>query len=174
MLERDGTEVARATSIVRYAPGSSFPAHVHERGEEFLVLQGTFSDEHGDYTQGTYVRNPPGSSHRPFSREGCIIFVKLRQFDLRDQRRCVMRPSPVGVGIQPLHAFGPLRVSLVRLEAGASIDVREDMELLVVDGSVDHGAVHCERWTWVRTSESRDSLRSTTGCRFWLREGPLG
>src|SRR4029434_3257451 len=34
MLERDGEEVARATSVVRYAPNSSFDAHVHGGGEE--------------------------------------------------------------------------------------------------------------------------------------------
>ena len=93
MLERDGGEVARATSIVRYAPGSSFAEHVHERGEEFLVLEGTFQDEHGDYPAGTYVRSPPGSRHRPFSANGCTIFVKLRQFSEGDMARCVMRPG---------------------------------------------------------------------------------
>jgi anti-sigma factor ChrR (cupin superfamily) len=77
MLERDGDEIARATSIVRYAPGSAFAEHVHDRGEEFFVLAGVFQDEHGDYPAGTYVRNPPGSKHRPFSLNGCTIFVKL-------------------------------------------------------------------------------------------------
>src|SRR5262245_10063938 len=79
MLERSGDEVALATTLVRYAPNSSFPGHSHALGEEFLVLEGTFSDEDGDYPPGTYVRNPPGSRHAPFSREGCVILVKLRQ-----------------------------------------------------------------------------------------------
>src|SRR5258708_8585536 len=61
LLDRIGGEVARATSLVRYAPDSTFPAHVHELGEEFLVLSGIFSDEQGDYPEGTYVRNPPRS-----------------------------------------------------------------------------------------------------------------
>ena len=76
MLERDGDEVARATTIVRYAPGSYFSAHTHGGGEEFLVLDGVFSDEKGDYPTGTYVRNPVGSTHTPFSKEGCLIYVK--------------------------------------------------------------------------------------------------
>src|SRR5579859_6313352 len=80
MLERDGGEVARATSLVRYAAGSRFERHEHGGGEEFLVLDGIFSDEYGDYPPGTYVRNPPGSHHAPFSRTGCTLFVKLRQF----------------------------------------------------------------------------------------------
>ena len=81
MLDRIGEEIARATSLVRYAKGSSFSEHTHDRGEEFLVLGGVFSDEHQDYPPGTYVRNPPGTSHSPYSDEGCRILVKLRQFD---------------------------------------------------------------------------------------------
>ena len=84
MLERDGGEVARATSIVRYAANSSFTAHSHAKGEEFLVLKGIFSDESGDFTQGMYVRNPPSSKHTPSSAAGCVILVKLRQMQPED------------------------------------------------------------------------------------------
>ena len=85
MLDRIGDEVARATSIVRYAPESQFSPHVHGGGEEFLVLEGVFQDEHGDFPAGTYVRNPPQSSHTPGSKPGCTMFVKLWQFDLADR-----------------------------------------------------------------------------------------
>src|SRR5918995_6414183 len=85
MLERDGEEVARATSIVRYAPDSHFSAHTHGGGEEFLVLDGVFQDEHGDYPAGSYVRNPPTTRHTPGSEPGCVIFVKLWQFDPTDR-----------------------------------------------------------------------------------------
>lgn len=78
MLERQDGEVAKATSIVRYRPGSKFQAHHHELGEEIFVLDGTFSDETGNYPAGTYIMNPPGSSHAPFSESGCTLFVKLR------------------------------------------------------------------------------------------------
>ncbi len=84
MLDRVGDEVAVATSIVRYAPGSRFAAHRHDRGEEFLVLDGVFADEIADYPAGTYVRNPPGTAHTPRSDVGCTIFVKLRQFQADD------------------------------------------------------------------------------------------
>ena len=86
MLDRIGDEVARATSIVRYAPGSHFSPHVHGGGEEFLVLEGVFQDEHGDFPAGCYVRNPPQSRHTPGSKPGCTMFVKLWQFDLADRR----------------------------------------------------------------------------------------
>ena len=84
MLDRVGEEKARATSLVRYAPDSHFPRHSHPGGEEIFVLTGTFSDEHGHYPAGWYVRNPPGSSHQPFSVEGATIFVKLWQMQPGD------------------------------------------------------------------------------------------
>ena len=79
MLDRIGAEVARATTIVRYAEGSRFSEHTHSGGEEFIVLEGIFQDEHGDYHAGTYVRNPPTTAHTPRSEMGCTIFVKLCQ-----------------------------------------------------------------------------------------------
>src|SRR5713226_2756529 len=90
MLDRVGGEVARATSLVRYAPASSFPAHEHALGEEFLVLGGVFSDEYGDYGEGTYVRNPPRSRHTPRTAPGCTILVKLRQMLPTEAQRVVI------------------------------------------------------------------------------------
>lgn len=72
-------ESGQVTSIVRYEAGSRFPAHDHPEGEEILVLDGVFSDDHGDWPAGTYLLNPEGFRHAPFSREGCVLFVKLRQ-----------------------------------------------------------------------------------------------
>src|SRR5690606_10081096 len=93
MLFRIGEEKARATSIVRYAPNSHFPRHAHPGGEEFLVLEGTFQDETGDFPAGTYVRNPPGTAHAPGSDAGCTIFVKLWQFREDDRDKVVRRPG---------------------------------------------------------------------------------
>ena len=58
MLDRIGDEVARATSIVRYAPNCHFSAHTHGGGEEFLVLEGVFQDEHGDFPAGCLYPQP--------------------------------------------------------------------------------------------------------------------
>jgi len=95
MLDRIGDEVARATSIVRYAPGSHFSPHTHDGGEEFFVLEGVFQDEHGEFPAGSYIRNPPTSRHTPGSVPGCILFVKLWQFDLSDRTQVAisMRPA---------------------------------------------------------------------------------
>ena len=100
MLDRIGEEKARATSIVRYATNSGFPEHEHPMGEEFLVLEGVFSDEHGDYPAGTYIRNPDGTRHSPFSKDGCTILVKLRQFEPGDDRQFAVETKNRRMGAQ--------------------------------------------------------------------------
>ena len=89
MLERDDEQepVERATTIVRFAPGSRFSGHVHGGGEEFLVLDGVFSDQTGDFPKGSYVRNPPGTGHAPGSEPGCTILVKLWQMAPDDKQQ---------------------------------------------------------------------------------------
>jgi anti-sigma factor ChrR (cupin superfamily) len=77
LLARDGGEDARATSIVRYAPGAKFSSPAHPRGEEILVLQGTFQEEYGSYPSGTWIRSPHMCSRQPYSESGCLIFVKV-------------------------------------------------------------------------------------------------
>src|SRR6201987_2048468 len=122
MLDRIGDEVARATSIVRYAPASRFSAHTHGGGGEFLVLEGVFQDEHGDYPAGSYVRNPPTTRHTPGSAPGCVLFVKLWQFDPQDRKairldttRMTHRPAPGRPGVELIPLFADSREE-VRLE----------------------------------------------------------
>ena len=80
MLDRIGTEKARATSLVKYALKSAFPQHEHHLGEEVLILSGTFTENAAeDYSKGWYLRNPHRSTHRVSSQAGCLIFVKLMQ-----------------------------------------------------------------------------------------------
>jgi len=119
-LERISAESGHKTSFVRFAPGSYFPPHAHPLGEEIYVLEGVFSDQHGDYPAGTYLRNPPGSSHRPFTKEGCLLFVKLEQFDPDDTEKVVIRPQDQnwrpGIGnlkVCALHSFGTESTALV-------------------------------------------------------------
>ena len=119
LLDRVGGEVARATSLVRYAPASRFPAHEHGFGEEFLVLDGVFSDEHGDYPKGTYVRNPPGSRHMPKTGPGCVIFVKLQQMQLDELgASSSTRRPPLGKPAM-LRASRPLRCIRARTARGS-------------------------------------------------------
>lgn len=72
-------ESGRVTSVVEYAPKSKFRSHPHPQGEEILVLDGVFQDEHARYPAGTFALNPEGFEHAPFSEEGCTLLVKLRQ-----------------------------------------------------------------------------------------------
>jgi len=123
MLDRIGDEVARATSIVRYAPRSRFAPHAHGGGEEFLVLDGVFQDEHGDYPMGTYVRNPPTSSHTPGSEPGCTIFVKLWQFDPDD--RTLVRIETSGLSFTPAPSL-PFRRRVADLRECGSTRVPGD------------------------------------------------
>ena len=110
-LDRVGDEVAKASSLVKYSPKSSFTEHTHGRGEEILVLEGAFSDENGDYSAGTYIRNPPNSKHAPYSKEGCVLFVKLRQFN--DQDGSIVRidttTAPWHPGLVPGLSVMPLQ-----------------------------------------------------------------
>jgi anti-sigma factor ChrR (cupin superfamily) len=119
-LEREAEESGHTTSFVRFAPGSYFPPHIHPLGEEIYVIDGVFSDEHGDYPAGTYLRNPPGSAHTPFTEQGCTLFVKLDQFKPGDSGRVVLRPEDQswdpGLGnlrVCPLHSYEGDNTALV-------------------------------------------------------------
>src|SRR5262249_31416035 len=160
MLDRIGDEVARATSIVRYAPHSRFPAHTHGGGEEFLVLEGVFQDEHGDYLAGAYVRNPPTSRHTPRSEAGCTIFVKLWQFDPDDRTQLsidtstlAFAPVPGFPGVAAASLFANAR-ERVRLELWAPGTVTETplpggIELHVLDGGFTEGGQEFTRYSWL-------------------------
>ncbi len=185
MLERDGDEVARATSIVRYSPGSRFPRHEHALGEEFLVLEGTFEDEQGEYPAGTYVRNPPGSGHAPWSDAGCVLFVKLRQFHLDDRERVVVdTPSAEwfpgivkGIAVLPLHGFGSERVSLVRWAANTRFTPHVHPggeEIFVLDGAVEDEEGRYTAGSWLRNPPGSQHMPfSLEGCLLYVKIGHL-
>ena len=185
MLERDGEEVARATSIVRYAPGSRFSAHSHGLGEEFLVLEGVFSDEHGDYPAGTYVRNPPGSRHSPHSRDGCTLFVKLRQMDAEDRRFVRIGTADTlwspgnepGLLVIPLHSSTTETVVLMKLEPGTRLERHHHPageEIWVLEGTLEDDEGTYPKATWLRNPPgSSHAPRSREGCTFYLKTGHL-
>lgn len=176
VLDRIGGEVARATSMVRYAPGAIFGPHAHDGGEEIFVLQGVFSDEHGDYPAGTYLRNPPGTSHTPFSRDGCMLFVKLWQFapddrqSLRiDTSKAAWYPgSAPGTSVMPLHEHAGVNTALVRWAPNTRINTHKHIggeEILVLAGTFSDENGTYAAGTW---------LRSPRGSRHTPRTGPEG
>lgn len=187
MLDRIGGEVARATSIVRYAPNSRFSEHVHNGGEEFLVLSGSFHDTHGDYPVGTYVRNPIGTRHAPWSGpDGTEIFVKLHQFDNDDTRQFCMRAfskkcRSVAVETRlsrPLHKFGNEAVSIEFLPANYKLRMLSQAgghEILILAGSFHiKGETYPER-SWLRLPDdiSVELSAGDNGVEFYHKSGHL-
>lgn len=186
MLDRIGDEVARATSIVRYAPGSTFSAHVHGGGEEYLVLEGVFQDEQGDFPVGSYVRNPPTSSHTPASLPGATIFVKLRQFD--DADRTAVHIDTVnaawqsvdgasGVDGLALHRDERETVVMERWAPGIErvLDASGGLELLVLEGALEEGGDRLAVQGWLRlpAGGSSRAIAGAEGARVWIKRGHL-
>lgn len=185
MLFRVGGEVARATSIVRYAPGSAFPRHVHTGGEEIFVLDGTFQDEHGDYPAGSYLRNPPGTSHAPASKDGCTIFVHLWQFREGDRAQTVSRPGegqrvepcPGTAGAAVLFDDGHEKVRLEHWQPGQSARIanRRGLEFLVLSGSANIGDEPLERQSWGRLPAGLGLVATAgpQGAEIWMKDAAL-
>ena len=186
MLDRDGAEIARATTVVRFAPGSYFSAHSHRGGEELLVLDGVFSDETGDYGPGSYVRNPVGSRHTPYSDRGCTILVKLWQMDPNDQEAVTVDttnqnwiPGLVpGLEVMPLHSYGTENVALVKWAPGTVFQPHQHWdgeETFVLEGTFEDEQGTYPKGTWLRNPPgSVHTPRSAAGCTIYVKTGHLG
>lgn len=184
-LDRIGGEVARATSLVRYAPESYFSEHTHSGGEEFLVLEGVFSDEHGDYPAGTYVRNPIGTAHKPHSKDGCVIFVKLQQFAQTDTaqfsintRDAEFGPGQVpGLSVLPLHSHEGESCALVRWAPRTHFAPHRHWggeEILVLEGTFQDEMGDYPKGTWLRSPHlSQHNPFSDEGCLIYVKTGHL-
>lgn len=175
-LYRLGGEQARATSLVRYAPGSRFSEHLHSGGEEFLVVDGVFEDEHGRYPAGSYVRNPPGSRHTPGASGGCMIFVRLRQFHPQDGEHCV---TNIGLqGDRPLFENPHERVWVQAVPPSSRISLvnPRGLELLVLDGTLAGADFHLQPLSWMRLPAGMplDAQAGIAGARLWLKDAVPG
>lgn len=159
MLDRIGGEKARATSLVRYAPGSVFPPHQHPGGEEILVLSGTFSEGDEHFPAGWYLRNPPCSGHAPASREGATLFVKLRQMPVSEVQPVRINTRDASLWTNEddrqscaLFASEDEQVFLHRLGPAAPVfkATVEGAEILVLEGALLSGEEHCASGSWMR------------------------
>ena len=187
MLDRIGDEVARATSLVRYAPNSTFSPHVHGGGEEFFVLEGEFADEHRTYPAGTYVRNPIGTSHTPHvGKKGCILFVKLHQFDAQDDTPVVIVTTKAdwpleiapGFEVMLLHQFQDENVALIRWAPNTPYKEHTHHggeEVLVLEGSFSDEFGNYPTGTWVRNPDqsSHNAFTRDEGALLYLKAGHL-
>ena len=185
MLDRLGGENARATSIVRYAPNSYYPDHQHPGGEEILVLSGTFTEGDEHYPAGWYLRNPPGSSHRPSTTEGAVIFVKLWQMQPDENRRVrIDTRDPASWQRQgdrevcPLFSDAAEQVCLQRLAPGETLFAEpvDSAELLVLAGDVVTGGQSYERGSWIRLPAGNypDIAAGACGATLYLKTNHLG
>ena len=186
MLDRIGDEVARATSIVRYAPGSSFSPHVHTGGEEFVVLEGVFQDEHGDFPAGSYIRNPPESRHTPASEPGCTILVKLWQFDPDDRTHVRIDTNKIGtiadagrpgVSVTPLFLDPREDVRIEHWEPNAEVTIGADggAEHFVLSGGFAEGGdiLHANSWLRLPDNMTVRARAGAEGARVWVKTGNL-
>ena len=187
MLDRVGEEVARATSLVRYAPNSTFSRHEHGGGEEFFVLEGEFGDEHGTYPAGTYVRNPIGTAHSPrVGEQGCVIFVKLQQFDPEDRsqfaidtRDAAWSPGLVpGLEVMSLHEFGTEQVALVKWAPNTEFKSHTHWggeEIFVIEGEFldEHGAYPAGSWIRNPHRSKHAPYTDAAGALIYVKVGHL-
>ncbi|HSD74069.1 MAG TPA: cupin domain-containing protein [Steroidobacteraceae bacterium] len=180
-------ESGQVTSLVRYEPESKFAPHDHPDGEEILVLEGVFSDEHGDWPAGTYLLNPEGFRHAPFSRAGCLLFVKLRQFPGKERRHVVVTTHSIPWqatdvrerSIKPLYRQTGF-ADTTRLEHWAPGSARRALrydqgaEIFVIDGSFEDEQGSHGPGTWMRLpAPSVHQAGSSEGCTLYIKEGGL-
>lgn len=187
MLDRIGDEVARATSLVRYAPNSTFSQHRHDGGEEILVLEGAFGDEHGLYPAGTYLRNPIGTAHSPIvGEEGALIFVKLHQFDAEDQEQKAIDTHTAewhlglvdGLSVLPLHQHGHENVALVRWAPNTQFNPHRHWggeEILVLEGTFydEHGSYPAGSWLRSPHMSQHCPFTKEDGALIYVKTGHL-
>jgi anti-sigma factor ChrR (cupin superfamily) len=184
MLERVGDEIAKATSVVRYQPGSRFAKHTHDLGEEIFVLDGVFSDETGSYPAGTYIMNPPGSAHAPFSDTGCTLFVKLRHLGPDQIEREVVDTNTAlwlqglvpGLTVMPLMRQGS-GSTLVRWAPSTYFNPHRHFggeEIFVVSGVFEDEHGRYPQGSWIRSPHlSLHKPFSKEGCTIFVKTGHL-
>ena len=180
-------ESGQVTSIVRYEPGSTFPMHDHPEGEEILVLEGVFSDEHGNWPEGTYLLNPEGFRHSPYSEPGCVLLVKLRQFPGRDRRHVAMDTEKLvwqassipGVTFKPLYqqdGFSDV-MRLERWEPNSdlgTLSYGRGAEFFVLEGEFSDDSGRYAECCWLRLPMgSRHRPRSAGGCTLYIKRSGL-
>lgn len=154
-------ERGHATSIVKFHPNSHFRQHAHPLGEEILVLDGIFSDEHDDYKAGCYIRNPEGFSHTPFSNNGCIILVKLHQFQTEDTQtvRIDINKSPYlsyndSFDVLTLHEFKGEKTILLRFKNQSPQPIPSALggeEIYILSGKASDSFGQYSQGTWLRS-----------------------
>ena len=185
-LDRIDNDADRVTTIVRYGPESNFTPHIHVGGEEFIVLDGIFEDEYGHWPAGSYIRNPPTSKHQPGSKDGCVIFVKLSQFQTKDRTfihaninklGSVRDAKREGVKVSPLFkdSHEDVRVEYWEPNRKIEVDASGGAEFLVLDGSFIESGEKLRKESWLRVPINTEVIAKTgnKGAVVWIKSGHL-
>ncbi|REL26287.1 cupin [Thalassotalea euphylliae] len=197
-LAREHAEQGHATSIVKYDAGASFSAHNHPLGEEILVLDGVFSDQTGDYPAGTYIRNPKGFVHAPYSTDGCTLLVKLHQFQAADSaqirvdtKTAAWQRTPAGNFIMPLHKHQNESVALIKLSPGSTFTPADELiggqnsrpdtdtnangeEIYILSGSLKSALGSHAAGSWLRSPYLNDEpYFAEADTVIWIKSGHL-
>lgn len=185
-LDRVDADQDRVTTIVRYAPESKFSSHVHSGGEEFIVLDGVFEDDYGNWPAGSYIRNPPQSSHTPGSKQGCIIFVKLWQFHPDDRTfvhanrfklGAIPEQDRPGVSVSPLYKDDRENVRFEQWAPGSTIDIDSSggAEVFVLEGGFEQGGDTLIKHSWLRMPVASElaAVAGSQGASVWIKSGHL-
>lgn len=185
-LDRVGANDERVTTVVRYAPGSHFSPHTHDTGEEFVVLDGVFQDDYGHWPAGSYVRNPPTSRHQPGSEPGCVIMVKLGQFQADDRTFVHIDTNKIdsvpdrnrqGVRVTPLYKDQYENVRVEHWDADTTIELITDggAELFVLNGSFKESSDELVKNSWLRLplNYKASFQAGADGAKVWIKTGHL-
>lgn len=185
MLDRIGAEYARATSLVKYAPESVFPAHQHPLGEEILVLSGVFTENNQDnYPEGWYLRNPHNSVHQASSKNGTLIFVKLMQMTEQEHEETRINTHDPANWVM---LGNKMRCSLYqsefeityleKLKAHQMFSNLSDqgIELFILTGELSQGTEVFPPGTWIRLPPKRHANFQVgeSGVTLYVKEGHL-
>ena len=181
----DTPPIERVTTVVKFAAQSSFSRHVHDGGEEFLVLEGVFSDQHADYPAGYYVRNPNGTGHAPHSKEGCTILVKLWQMRLDDKLQLAINTEDKSLWqkdelygqILPLFNADYESVCMLNWTSGRyfpDLDFEAGVEYFVVKGSFKDDSGVYTKGSWLRLpAGSSQTIHVLEDCLILRKTGHL-
>ena len=186
-LYRQGGEFGPVTSIVKYEPGGNFRSHTHPQGEEIYVLEGEFCDNHGRYPAGTYLLNPDGTQHAPYSDIGCTLLVRLRQYDGDKRKQLALNTHEMewrqgmveGLTVLPLYSQAeyPENMALVRWQPDTYFPEHTHPggeEILVLEGTFEDDHGEYPTGTWIRSPHlSKHKPYSKDGCLIYVRVGGL-
>lgn len=182
-------ESGQVTSLVRFERGATFPMHAHPDGEEILVLDGVFSDESGDFPAGSYLLNPDGFHHAPHSRDGCLLFVKLRQYPGRERPARQLdtaampweerAPGARGKGLFTDGGFPgsiwPDSTWLEEWEAGCTREFAAEgggLELFFLDGEAESREGRLAAGDWVRfPADQPVEITAHAPCAVYVKQG---